>query len=467
MKMNKLLCSVILLFSFIFIIPPSGTCWTIDTHTQLTNYAVTSYLLGPDYAWYFNLDYYLSDNLYPYFSDEYSALNKIINGRKVLDWIEDGAKLEDDLLRPRYHFHNPLLTWDVSGYSYGLLGPYTSSIIWSQSPIGQNNLYSWRDARDNYYSALTAATDAARAPYYQKMFQSLGAVMHLVEDAAVPDHTRNQSHMFDGTIEKYVQNNVLTTLSNPLEIMWTQTEPVFPYSTNNLAPVHIAQLFDTDQYSGSNPNITADPAIGIAEYSHTNFVTNDTIFTPHPYPSLTGTEPNTQAPGYLRKYQDGIVVEHFLKKKIWYVDAYLPNATPYTSYALDNTCYQDYASLLLPKAISYAAMVPYYFFRAEISGWVSDSDNNDPPTITFTICNYSSELMNGGTIEIFYEATSGSYVKLSSTPGAVTISAWGTADISLTLHSNWINGGSYYIVYRGPLGSESDAVVGCITGLPM
>jgi hypothetical protein len=30
---------------------------------------------------------------------------------------------------------------------------------------------------------------------------------------------------------------------------------------------------------------------------------------------------------------------------------------------LDSTCYSDYASLLVPKAIAYASLVPYYFFR--------------------------------------------------------------------------------------------------------
>jgi hypothetical protein len=124
-------------------------------------------------------------------------------GRLVGELIEDGSENEDCcLIRPRHHFHNPRLTWDQAGWRPPPLSIQLgeSSVIWSQDQnqtIGGK--HSWKDARDSYFQALTALSASERKRLYAETFRSLGHLTHLVQDAAVPSHTRNDRHInFNG-----------------------------------------------------------------------------------------------------------------------------------------------------------------------------------------------------------------------------------------------------------------------------
>ncbi len=58
------------------------------------------------------------------------------------------------------------------------------------------NLWSWPKAREYYYTALTSSTKDEREEYFVYTFRALGQVMHLLADASVPAHTRNDIHVF-------------------------------------------------------------------------------------------------------------------------------------------------------------------------------------------------------------------------------------------------------------------------------
>lgn len=145
-----------------------------------------------------SLDVFLKNNLGFVFQNGIDHV--VVNGKLVRELIVDGALGEDqpDLWRPRHHFHNPRLPWGQAGW---LPPPYVaqlgqSSILWSQNPdqtVGGK--HSWKDARDSYYEALTATTVADRMLHYGETFKSLGYLIHLVQDAAVPSHTRNDTHI--------------------------------------------------------------------------------------------------------------------------------------------------------------------------------------------------------------------------------------------------------------------------------
>jgi hypothetical protein len=61
-------------------------------------------------------------------------------------------------------------------------------IYWAQS---SDNDYSWLLSREYYYQALLTGSEEQ----YAKTFRSIGQVMHLVSDAAVPAHVRNDAHL--------------------------------------------------------------------------------------------------------------------------------------------------------------------------------------------------------------------------------------------------------------------------------
>jgi hypothetical protein len=54
----------------------------------------------------------------------------------------------------------------------------------------------WDNARNYFYSALTEIDPLKRDDNYVKTFRSVGQVLHLLQDMAVPAHVRNdfQSH---------------------------------------------------------------------------------------------------------------------------------------------------------------------------------------------------------------------------------------------------------------------------------
>src|SRR5262245_10763303 len=114
----------------------------------------------------------------------------------VVGQIRVGSVNEDKGKRPRNHFHDPTKAWGIAGLFGGtpIIGGQ-SSIAWSQNPAQSEGKRSWKDARNAYFNALTGATETLRKSWYAEMFQTLGHLIHLVQDAAVPAHTRNDSHL--------------------------------------------------------------------------------------------------------------------------------------------------------------------------------------------------------------------------------------------------------------------------------
>ncbi len=129
-----------------------------------------------------------------------NGLTETLNGNTVAKLIKDGALDEDRpiLWRPRHHFHNPRLPWDQAGWRPP---PFSvqlgeSSAIWSQDENQSvGGKHSCKDARDSYFNALTATEPTQRRQYWAETFRSLGHLIHLVQDAAVPSHTRNDTHV--------------------------------------------------------------------------------------------------------------------------------------------------------------------------------------------------------------------------------------------------------------------------------
>ena len=168
-----------------------------DTHPRITEKSVSNS----------NLDKYLNKNL-----GFTSGSLSIVNGKPIIKVLREGSTDEDSpICRASNHFHNPLKSWDQSGVSdqpslisgwCSLTGYSTkySNVIWatgylSPSPNGSKitingQEMSWDNARDYYYKALTSQSSADRETNFAKTFQSLGQVVHLIEDMAVTSNVR-------------------------------------------------------------------------------------------------------------------------------------------------------------------------------------------------------------------------------------------------------------------------------------
>ncbi|KQC07183.1 MAG: hypothetical protein APR62_00735 [Smithella sp. SDB] len=89
-----------------------------DTHRDINESIVQNGIGG------FSLDNYLKNQL-----GMQDGKDTFINNKAVFKWIGDGGEFEDDGLRPRSHFLNPLT-------NQGLVGICYSALEWATLPVG-------------------------------------------------------------------------------------------------------------------------------------------------------------------------------------------------------------------------------------------------------------------------------------------------------------------------------------------
>ena len=250
-----------------------------------------------------------------------------LRARTIREWIEEGGIREDDFLRFLRHFHDPLKPWDTAGLDF-VVDRHDSSVRWMQEPrqgdLDTGGFWSWRDARRLYYQALVESNPTAREMLWADVFRALGQIMHLVVDASVPEHTRNDMHPLGGltstsSYEYWVSGQhptqpledafVATFLSAPIGFLPDILQSLAP-SGEHIATVPVARLIDADRYDGSNPGVTnhadsprAPVSMGISEIANANFYSENT-FLGYPSPVDEGLiRVNLDAPsGRVRRY---------------------------------------------------------------------------------------------------------------------------------------------------------------------
>ncbi|TFG90903.1 MAG: hypothetical protein E4H16_00880 [Candidatus Atribacteria bacterium] len=456
--------TLLVAFAILFSLIPSSYALETDTHELINEYIGTHTLNG------FSLDSYLKDQL-----NIEEGIEELLESKQVWKCLKIGGTYEDNpnwhtiWERSVNHFHNPLTD---EGYS-GIWGiswlSGVSSIQWSQKSVGMQSPgghYSWHDVREYFYNALTAPTKSERDENFAQTFRGLGQLMHLVQDLSVPAHTRADGHIMYN-YETWARDNAnINNISTYAPEYFDSSALETP---NSPADVPFANLFDTNQYAGSNPNITLQSNIGLSEYTNANFFSEDTIFKIFPYPSRDSVSLNDIAipdPRYpsgdvLRKYfnkvSDGdtgyrVASVSFLRG---FEDECAPFCSEwfYENAALDDEVYGDYATRLIPKAVGYSADLLYYFFRGKLKAELGDGE--------IQITNKSEETMHEGTFELYYDNEQGQRQAISISSGAEVASLDPDEDTTITFDppSDFGEDKHYIIVYRGALGNETDAVV--------
>ena len=113
-----------------------------------------------------------------------------VTAKPIIDWIGYGGVREDDPLRFLNHFHHPLRSpWRTAGLTDRFDG--RSSIVWGQD---RTQGAAWQNARDSFFAALTRPARGEREEQWATTFRTLGQLMHLIADASVPAHARNDNH---------------------------------------------------------------------------------------------------------------------------------------------------------------------------------------------------------------------------------------------------------------------------------
>jgi len=396
----------ILLNIFVLVLLISADLFAWDnkvTHKDLSKYAAENSVLDISKGNYIMKNLGFTSGL----AEKFMWNNK---SQSVLLWIREGADFEDNGTRWRNHFHNPLKRWLDAGLSDIWWGQ--SSLLWTQSYDGSQQPmtddWSWQRTRKLYHLALTSADAAVRSMFFAETFRGLGQQMHLVQDMAVPAHTRNDAHPLDALVgtnshghylETWTKNSIrnldelksfatISTVDSSIPHLVFSAPTDTSVNVADLAP--ITNLFDTNQYDGTNPSTTN--TIGLAEYTNANYFSDDTISMPgiwtstdhsFPYPNASSTnlqdyiysgavpttvtaEDGVADQGFwIQKTGDEPIV-HFVKPGYLTTPLYstLGGGSVYErTFFLDDECHKDYAEKLLPRAVGYSAGLLNYFFR--------------------------------------------------------------------------------------------------------
>lgn len=301
--------------------------------------------------------------------------------KRVQDLIDLGSICEDALVgtaqtkRFLNHFYDP----QHNGKGLDFLGSHTDSLTWALDPQATltSQEYSLRRAKAYLISSLTLNREEDRQENLGLMFRTLGHLMHLVQDLAQPQHTRNDSHGIQHAYETYIDKlNDDHTLPFPQYL-----------------PVRITK-FDDLWHTLSNS--------GLADYSSLGFITAGTNFTgvpgvipiranlnyafPDPSnatiiarqitdPDLLGpVSPSQPLRGEIR-FVSMVVTDHYAgfqdvnsmtSSYSLFADD-LKQYVGYTQFSVNRLTYRDAAKLLIPRAVSYSASVIDYFLRGSMT----------------------------------------------------------------------------------------------------
>ncbi len=416
----------------------------------------------------------------------------------IQGWIEQGGELEDSNGRYLHHFHDPLKPWDQAGLDLGLL-QFSSSIRWMHDQQGLLNGgdWSWREMRRLYYRALAERDPRRRDELWADLFRGLGQIMHLVVDASVPEHARNDMHPLGAlrlrnSYERWVAAQhegdpaaatrfASTYLSAPIDF-GRDILGLAPPPGETHAAVPVARLVDADRYDGSNPGVTvgagtrAPVSVGLAEIANANFFSEDTLG--HQYPSPTTAnliEVNLPTPfGRVRRYfsrpaGQGLLPANPVRAECvtdkWFLDL-LTRWSPYP--CVDGLVWGQVAAHMLPRAVGYARGVLDYFFRGSMEvarvEWTRDA-------VEVTVKNTGPDVMEG-VFEVYARLYPG-----TSREERVRLATLGTGEpIRIEPGEEWVDAivippdavptPAHVLVFRGRLGLEADAVAAQVFTVP-
>ncbi len=298
------------------------------------------------------------------------GLDQKLEGVEVYKHIRNGSNMEDEKTRPFNHFHDPTRAWDSAGFRLLPLLPQLgdSSVLWQQSA----DAHQWPKARESYLTALLEKDPAERERLFAETFRRIGHVVHLVQDVATPAHSRNDNHFFVDRFHVWAadqrDDDIAAIGSVPF------TGDLTTATNDSSAPRPIARLIDATEGDRGAP--VATTLVGLAEYSNSQFLSDDRLFGTYTYPRLSALEPvdssyNGTVPGARRHYlqfpsgsPEG-EAGYFVAARLPLYDKTPPNRRRYATW-LDDSVLADYGRKLLPRAIGYSVSAIDHFFRGRI-----------------------------------------------------------------------------------------------------
>lgn len=477
-----------------------------NTHSEISLVALTrtELVTNPNLLENLGLDSNIISNIFP---------NSFGDRRNIFQLVQDGAEFEDtegtplpndtETYRMKHHFYDPqnngrpltLPVWGETGLSsddWILLETANIQLV--------NQNFSYSDANTSLYRALTSLTPNERNTNWGLTFQTLGMVVHHIQDMSQPQHTRNDSHLpwERGEIRFYES--------------YTEDKRVDPNRGLNYSGYPDINLNDFNTARSFWGSINEGDRKGIAWFSSSNFVSAGTnfiggldinsnlIFNNNPeYPLPSGAEANQVASsinieGEVCDFQNNCVPTiiqgnvTFIETPVY--DAYLnqnfinERASTFSifdydligqslppKFALNRFNYDAAHEFLIPRAVAYSAGLIDYFFRGRISAEITaDGDGIEiMNTSNGGLVDAASPttFQAGGAFEVFYVTNAEEHkplLSLTNTALGTSLSVDGVHTITglsaaLQGITDFGDEGKIIVLFDGDIGSERGLAV--------
>jgi len=304
-------------------------------------------------------------------------------------WLRTVLDQPGWLVRPLNHFYDPVydigLTTDplIQGLkSINWALGYEDSFAHHPRPASgsSRNTYSYLDARNAFWQALTfrsaireggsddswrrSVESEFRMIYWATLFRSLGNVVHLLEDAAQPQHTRNDSHAVINTDEQqafegYTNARVLGGGDVGQFVRGFFSSEAIPLSVPQLGTYGMGQpvmfatplRFFTTRIGLGGGLVGIPSRMGLADYSNRGFFTGGTL----PYIEAMDGYPHTYPPRDLTDPQNGYSFQNGPCESAFLVDGRLSAATClFYTHQVDDALNPGYAGAMdeLPQGFT-------------------------------------------------------------------------------------------------------------------
>ena len=420
-------------------------------------------------------------------------------GLLLAEVTANGARDEDDGSRPLNHFYDPLhesalvfTKWAPDGCYWLPVGDFTAR-QWATSTA--DNEFGLTNARMAFLRMLTSKTSASRDESTYQLFTTLGHLMHLVQDMAQPQHTRNDAHpTSDGDFVK-----------KPLD--WMKRRSRYEAWCRDNASALTYSGYPIVDFPTYSAYFAVNGGRGLAQYSNRNFVTEQTNYSDPECDPFHFVEP-AETRAVPREELHTVTTTKYLPdgsgatiQVVAYTDTVLSFATSdsYTNsaevnqnhsvyslfdydlgeagkspvYSLPPASLQSQADLLVPRAVGYSAGFLQHFFRGQIDvKWLRKSDG----TYDVTVRNLSPDALADIHLTALYRVMPGTHGAGSGEdlvsvidrdlesvvlgPGLSTVLTGIT--VPGLEGEETINGFERRIAIRATLGTEPNAVVGLV-----
>lgn len=405
-----------------------------------------------------------------------------------IDLVRFGAEWEDNrgAFQATRHFYNP-----VDGSKLlPVLGDTSPDWALEDRGLKDGQAYSYRMMRRYYLNALTGLTIDDRNYHWGLTFQSLGHVVHHLQDMAQPQHVRGDAHC-DATIPCAFPGLFLGYYSPSIfEKRVERNPPQF----GNYAPVYAdgksSDFYLPRKFWHTNEPGGHESGRGIAEFTNRSFVSSGTNFdssgafalsafdesikTEIPVSALCEASPGacgTPSLSGVVTFYGNVIIDHLTGEKILnprmtsksIFDSALSRHVGKRVFSYNKFNADAAAAILVPRAVGYSAGLINYFFRVDFD-LVSQSQ-----TGWYRIQNNSSEPMDGR-FRVYFDDATGKRRLAQGAEWRLRISPNGQSELIFLDPSaeSWVDGRkSLILVFDGIQGEEMPFAggVGAVGGL--